>query len=152
MNKKFKFSEMKKAWKITLTLLLVGVALLVTVFGARVGFSPDDLLPTGMVLTYTAAAALVLAFVHRWRRARKFLVLAAASLAGFFLFVLLENLSYALGQMAADVALLRHLGEFFHGFFFCIAIFVCPAGLFVGVVGGLIVAAVNFRKRQFVGH
>jgi len=99
------------------------------------------------ILTYTVAVVLVLAFVHRWRRAWKFLVLAAASLAGFFLSVLLENLSYALGQMAADVALLHHLGEFFHAFFFCIAIFVCPAGFFVGVVGSFVAAAVNFRKR-----
>ena len=138
---------MKKARKITLTLLLVGVILLVTVFGFRVGFGPNDLLPTGAVLTYTAAVALVLAFVHRWRRARKFLILAAASVAGFFLFAVLENLSYALGQMAADASFGRHLGEFSHGFFFCIAVFVCPAGLFVGIVGSFVVAAVNFRKR-----
>ena len=138
---------MKKARKITLTLLLVGVILLVTVFGFRVGFGPNDLLPTGAVLTYTATAALVLAFVHRWRRARKFLILAAASVAGFFLFAVLENLSYALGQMAADASFGRHLGEFFHGFFFCIALLVCPAGVFVGIVGSFVVAAVNFRKR-----
>ena len=147
MDKKFKFSEIKKARKITLTLFLVGVALLVAVFGAKVGSGPDGLLPTGMVLAYTTTAALVLAFVHHWRRAREFLILAAASLAGFFLFALLENLSYGLGQMAADASLWRHLGEFFHGFFFCIAVFVCPAGLFVGVVGSFVVAAVNFRKR-----
>jgi hypothetical protein len=93
-----------------------------------------------------------LAFVHRWRRAWKFLVLAAASVAGFLLFALLENLSYALGQMAADASLWRHLGAFFHGFFFCVAILVCPAGLFVGVVGGLVMAAASFRKQWFAEH
>ena len=98
MDKKFKLPERKRGWKITFVLLSVCVTLLVAVFGIRVGFGPDGLLPTGMLLAYTAAAALVLAFVHRWRRAWKFLVLAVASLAGFFLFVLLENLSYALGQ------------------------------------------------------
>jgi membrane-associated HD superfamily phosphohydrolase len=152
MDKKLRLPERKRNWKITLALLLVCVVLLAAVFSGRVGCESGDLLPTGMLLTYTATAALVLAFVHCWRRAWKFLVLAVASLAGFFLFVLLENLSYALGQMAADASLWRHLGEFFHGFFFCIAVLVCPAGLFVGVVGSFVVAAVNFRKRQFVGR
>ena len=147
INKKFKLPERKKGWKITLALLLACAVLLATVFGGRVGCESGDLLPTGALLTYTATAALVLAFVHRWRRARKFLILAAASLAGFFVFVVLENLSYALGQMAADASFGRHLGEFFHGFFFCIALFVCPAGLFVGVVGSFVAAAANFRKR-----
>jgi hypothetical protein len=147
MDKKFKFSEIKKAWKITLALLLVCAVLLTVVFGGRVGWGPSDLLPTGALLTYTATAALVLAFVHHWRRAREFLILAAASLAGFFLFALLENLSYGLGQMAADASFWRHLGEFFHGFFFCIAIFVCPAGVFVGVVGSFVIAALNLTKR-----
>jgi hypothetical protein len=152
MDKKLKFRGRTKGWKITVVLLLASATLLVVVFGGGVGSRSGDLLPTGIILTYIATSALVLAFVHRWRRAWKFLVLAAASLAGFFLFALLENLSYALGRIAADVSLLRHLGEFFHGFFFCIAVLLCPAGVFVGVVGALIVAAVNFRKRQLVGH
>ena len=147
MDKKLNLPERKRNWKITLALLLACAVLLAVVFGGRVGFGPNDLLPTGAVLTYTAAVALVLAFVHRWRRARKFLILAAASVAGFFLFAVLENLSYALGQMAADASFGRHLGEFFHGFFFCIALLVCPAGVFVGIVGSFVVAAVNFRKR-----
>ncbi|MHC4068653.1 MAG: hypothetical protein ACYS18_00675 [Planctomycetota bacterium] len=152
MKEKFKLSDRKRSWKIKLALLLVGVILLVMVFGIKVGFGPDGLLPAGMVLAYIAIVALVLAFVHRWRRAWKFLVLAAASVAGFLLFALLENLSYALGQMAADASLWRHLGEFFHGFFFCVAILVCPAGLFVGVVGGLVMAAASFRKQWFAEH
>lgn len=147
MDKKLKLTERKKGWKITLTLLLASAILLVAVFGVKVGVGPDDLLPTGILLTYTATTALVVAFVHRWRRARKFLVLAAASLAGFFLFAVLENLSYALGQMAANVALLHHLGEFFHGFFFCIAVFICPAGFFVGIVGSFVIAVANLMKR-----
>jgi hypothetical protein len=152
MDKKLNLPERKRNWKITLALLLACAVLLATVFGGRVGCESSDLLPTGAVLTYTATVALVLAFVHRWRRARKFLILAAASVAGFFLFAVLENLSYALGQMAADASFGRHLGEFFHGFFFCIALLVCPAGVFVGVVGSLIMAAANFRKRRLVGH
>jgi hypothetical protein len=147
MNKKFKLPGRKKGWKITLTLLLASAVLLATVFGGRVGRESGDLLPTGALLTYMATAALVSAFVHRWRRAWKFIVLAAASLAGFFLFVLLENLSYALGQMAADASFGRHLGEFFHGFFFCIALLVCPSGVFVGIVGSFVVAAANLMKR-----
>lgn len=150
MDKKPDLTGSKRNWKITLALLSVCAVLLAVVFGSKVGSESGDLSLTEALLTYAAMAALVLVFVYHWRRARKFLILAAASVAGFFLFVVLENLSYALGQMAADASFGRHLGEFFHGFFFCIAVLVCPAGVFVGVGGGLVVAAVRFSKRRSI--
>lgn len=152
MDKKFNLPGKKRNWKTTLALLLAGAGLLAAVFGGRVGCEEGDLSPTGALLTYAAAAATVLAFVHPWRRARKFLILAGASAAGFFLFAVLENLAYALGQMAAEASFWRHLGEFFHGFFFCIALLVCPAGVFVGLFAGLITAVVNFRHRRLAGY
>ena len=148
MDKKTNLPNRKRGWKITLCLLLVCACLLAMVFGSKVGSESGDLSLTEALLAYTATAALVLAFVHRWRKSRKFLILAAASVAGFFVFAVLENLSYALGQMAADASFGRHLGEFFHGFFFCIAILIYPAGVFVGTIGGLVTAAANFGKRR----
>ena len=106
MDKKTNLPDRKRNWKITLALLSTGTVLLAAVFGSKVGGESGDLSLTEALLTYAATAALVLAFVYHWRRARKFLILAATSVAGFFLFAVLENLSYALGQMTAEGSLM----------------------------------------------
>ena len=65
----------------------------------------------------------------------KFLILTGASATGFFVTIVLHNLFYALGILASHITVLKYLMEAFHIAFFIIAIFICPAGFFVGVIG-----------------
>lgn len=75
---------------------------------------------------------------------KKFLMLTGASSTGFFLFVLLHNLFYGLGIMAEDIVVLNYLAEILHVVFFMAAIFVCPLGFLIGVIG----SAVLFIKKS----
>ena len=102
----------------------------------------------GLALCYVAAISIVLAFVHRWRKVWKFLILLGASLVGFGVFVVLHNVFYGLAQMAADIIVLSWLLEFFHAVFFIIATLVCPAGFLIGVVGGIVTTITYSKKDQ----
>lgn len=66
---------------------------------------------------------------------RKFLVLTGASAAGFFVGVVLHNLLYALALAASHLPLVSYLAEALHVAFFIIAIFICPLGFLIGVMG-----------------
>jgi len=73
---------------------------------------------------------------------KKFLLLTGASATGIFVFVLLHNAIYAL--------FIHFFGtEFWNGgdepFFFIMAIFVCPIGFLVGVVGSTVLAIKKLR-------
>ncbi len=70
---------------------------------------------------------------------KKLLILTGASAAGFFVFVLLHNVFYALGVIASSIAILRYLMEILHVTFFLIAIFICPLGFLIGAIGSIIV-------------
>lgn len=94
--------------------------------------------PPGLLLCLIAAIAFFLAFVHTWRKAKYFLILSGASLIGIFLFAVLHNLFYGLGQMAADIIVLQYLLKSLDVASFLVAIFVCPAGFLIGAVGGIL--------------
>ena len=87
-------------------------------------------------------------FMHRWRKVWEYLILLGASVIGFAVGVVLHNVFYGFGKVTADITVLHYLFEFLHVAFFLIAIFVCPAGLLVGVVGSIVMAVVNFKKRR----
>ena len=101
--------------------------------------------PPGLLLCLIAAAAFFLAFVHTWRKAKYFLILSGASLIGIFFFAVLHNVFYGLGQMAADIIVLKHLLGFLDAGSFLVAILVCPAGCLIGVVGSVLM---YFRQRK----
>ena len=75
---------------------------------------------------------------------KKFLILTGASLAGFFVSVILHNVFYGLAIIANDITVLRYLMEILHALFFIIAIFICPIGFLIGAVA----SAVLFCKKQ----
>ena len=104
--------------------------------------------PPGLVLCDVAAISIIIAFVHSWRRVKYFFILLSASLVGFFVFVVLHNAFYTLGQIAADINILGRMLDFFHAVFFLIAILVCPAGFLVGVVGGIVTTITYFKKKR----
>ena len=101
----------------------------------------------GIVLCYLAAIVLAVASTHTWRKTKRFLILLAASVIAFFLFVILHNAFYALTILTNHIAALSHLMEAFHVVFFIIAVFLCPATFLVGVVGSIVCAIIDRRKR-----
>jgi len=70
---------------------------------------------------------------------RKFLILTGASATGFFVFVLLHNVFYALNVITSNIIILKYLTEILHVAFFLIAIFVCPLGFLIGAIGSIII-------------
>ena len=133
----------KRDWKVTLVWLVVFCVLLAAAF--IVGISGN--MP-GLLLCYLATCALILAFVHFWRSVKYFFILLSTSLVGFFVFVVLHNVFYGLGEMAADTNILGQLLEFFHAVFFLIATLVCPAGFLIGVVGRVATTIAYFEKKR----
>ena len=133
MRRLIGLTGMKRSRKVTLVLVTLCCVSLIVAF--LIGIS--DNLP-GLVLCYVAVTALILAFVHTWRQVKRFLILLGASLIGFPLFVILHNLFYGLGQMAADIIVLGPLLEFLHAVFFLVAIMVCPPGILIGAVGSVV--------------
>ncbi len=91
-----------------------------------------------LVLAFVAATALVLAFVHPWRRARKFIYLLCASVLGFVVFVVLHNLFDAGADVAASVQPLPAIFQVLAVVAFLAAIFVCPPAFVIGLGGALI--------------
>ena len=75
---------------------------------------------------------------------KKFLMLTGASAAGFFVFVLLHNIFYGLEQITSHIAILSYLMKAFEVIFFLIAIFACPIGFVIGVIGTIVM----FNKKR----
>ena len=126
------------------TLLWIAICCVCLIGAFIVGIS--DNLP-GLTLCYIASVSIILAFVHSWRRIKYFSILSVASLVGFFVFAVLHNVFYALGQMVADINILRQLLDFLHALFFLIAILVCPAGFLVGIFGSIAATIAYFKKK-----
>ena len=75
---------------------------------------------------------------------KKLLILAGASAVGFFVFVLLHNIFYALAQVTSHISILNYLMKAFEVIFFLIAIFACPIGFVIGVIGTIVM----FKKKR----
>ena len=127
--------------KATFIFLAIGCIALILAF--VVGIADN---PPGIVLFYIAVIALILAFVHRWRKVKNFLWLTVASIIGIVIFAILHNLFYALGKLANDIPLLRQLLNFLDALSFLIAIMVCPMGLLIGIVGSIVLYFKNKKR------
>ena len=75
---------------------------------------------------------------------KKFLILTGASATGFFVFVFLHNMFYALGVVTNQIPILSFIMGVFHVVCFIIAIFVCPLGFVIGAIGTI----VAFTKKK----
>ncbi len=117
-----------------ITLILLALCGLALVSALIIGINDN---PPGLLLLFIAASVLILAFVHPWRRAKNFLILLGASVIGFALFVVLHNVFYMLGQMAADVPVVGWLLRGLSVLSFFLAIIGCPAAFLVGLVGSI---------------
>jgi len=119
--------------KVTFTFLAISIISLVIAF--IIGIDDN---PPGILLCYIGAVALILVFVHRWRKAKNFLILFVASIIGFPIFAILHNVMHGLEKMAGDIIVLSQLLGFLDGLFFLIALMVCPPGILVGAVGSIV--------------
>jgi len=75
---------------------------------------------------------------------KRFLILTGGSAGGFLISVLLHNFLYGLAMMVGGVSWLYSLVEILHVAFFMTAIFVCPLGFLIGVVGSMVM----FSKKK----
>jgi len=100
---------------------------------------------SGVILVILGSVLIGLTLVQKIKgKLKKFLILTGASAAGFFIFVLLHNIFYALEQVTSHVTILCYLMKALEGVFFLIAIFACPIGFVIGVIG----AIVMFSKKR----
>jgi hypothetical protein len=74
---------------------------------------------------------------------KKILILTGLSATGFFVSIFLHNAFYALSTITSRIIGLNYLIEALSTAFFITAIFICPLGFLVGLVGSLILLAKN---------
>jgi len=100
---------------------------------------------SGVILVMLGSVLIGLTLVQKVEgKLKKFLILTGASAAGFFVFVLLHNIFYALEQITSHIAILSYLMKAFEVIFFLIAIFACPIGFFIGLIGTIVI----FNKKR----
>lgn len=157
MKRVIGLKDIKGGRKISLVLLALCGLSVIAAFVPAIGTEAGGLSAAGMLLCLSAGSCLILAFVHTWRKAWKFLVLLAVSAAGFVGFVILHNAFYALGRLSDRIIVLRYLFEVLHAACFLIALLVCPAGFLVGAGAGAIACfatglsqAKSGRKAAFI--
>jgi len=100
---------------------------------------------SGIILVMLGSILIGLTLVQKVEgKLKKLLILTGASAAGFFVFVLLHNIFYALEQVTSHTIILNYLMKAFEVVFFLIAIFACPIGFLIGVVGTIVM----FNKKR----
>ena len=117
-----------------MTLISLAVCALLAIAAAVAGI--DDNLP-GILLAFFAAAAFVLAFVHPWRTAKKFLFLLLASVLGFILYIILNIILDVAAQASSTGALQDVLQSPVVNALSIIIAMVCSAAFSVGAVGSV---------------
>ena len=117
------------------TFILMAICGLLTIAAVVVGI--DDNLP-GILLAFLAATAFVLAFVHPWRTARKFMFLLLASILGIVLFIILNIILDTVAQNPANTGTLQDLlqSPVIDAFIIIIAM-ILSAAFIVGAVGSV---------------
>jgi uncharacterized membrane protein (UPF0136 family) len=125
-----------------MTLILLAICGLLAITAAAAGL--DDNLP-GIILAFLAATAFVLAFVHPWRTARKFIFLLLASVLGFVLYIILNIILDVAAQASSTSALQDVLQSPVVNALSIIIVMVCSAAFIVGAVGSV---AMFIRNRH----
>ena len=117
------------------TLILATIGVLGVILAFVVGVDDN---PPAVLLLWAASTALVLAFTHTWRQARKFVILLLASVAGLVFFAVLHNVFHALAEVSDDVVAVSRVLGFLGVLSFYVAIFLGGAGILVGAVGAVL--------------
>lgn len=126
------------------TLLLLAICGLLAIAAVALGIDEN---PPGILLAFLAAIAFVLAFVHPWRTAKKFLYLLLASLLGIILFIGLSILIDSITQNPATSGTIRNLiqNPVIDGLNL-IFVMIVPAAFLVGAVGGIVMFIRGLRR------
>ena len=126
------------------TFVLLAVCGLLAIAAAAVGVDDN---PPGVLLAFLAATAFVLAFVHPWRTAKKFVLLLLASVLGFLLYIALNIVLDIAAQDPATAGALQYLlqSPVVEALSVIIAI-LCPAVFIVGAVGAVVMFVRNRRR------
>ncbi len=122
-------------------LIYLGCAVILLGAAAVVGIADN---PPGLLLALASSICVVLALTTGWQHPRKHFYLFAGSALAFAVTAILHNVFEAAASVAG-APWLKAAGEAIGAAFFLIAIFLCPAGMLVGAVGGI---ASMFRRKQ----
>ncbi len=118
------------------TIILLVICGLLAFIAAAMGVDDN---PPGILLAFLAGAAFVLAFVHPWRTARKFLFLLLASVIGFVLFVILSIILDSVTQNPTTSSAVQNLIQSpTIDVINVIIIMLCAATLVVGAIGSVV--------------
>ena len=100
---------------------------------------------SGVIMVILGSILIGLTLVQKIEgKLKKLLMLTGASAVGFFIFILLHNIFYALAQVTSHISILNYLMKAFEVIFFLIAIFACPIGFVIGVIGTIVM----FKKKR----
>lgn len=124
--------------------ILLAICVLLAMAAAAVGIDDN---PPGILLAFLSATAFVLAFVHPWRTARKFMILLLASVLGFVLYIILNIILDTAAQDPATAGGLQDLlqSPVVNATSIIIAM-VCAAAFIVGAVGSVAMFVRNRRR------
>ena len=92
--------------------------------------------PPGILLAFASSIVVVLALTMGWHHPRKHFYLFVGSTLAFAVTAVLHNVFEAAASVAG-VPWLKAAGEAIGVTFFLVAIFLCPAGIVVGAIGGI---------------
>jgi uncharacterized membrane protein (UPF0136 family) len=128
----------------TRTFILLAVCGLLAIAAAAVGVDDN---PPGVLLAFLAATAFVIAFVHPWRTARKFMFLLLGSVLGFVLYIILNIILDTAAQNPATAGALQALlqSPVVDALSIIIAM-LCAAAFIVGAVGSVAMFMRNRRR------
>jgi hypothetical protein len=141
-------SQKESVLRVTFYLLVAVFVLAISIIfiPAFRGFiSGTFMIISGVILVILGSVLIGLTLVQKVEgKLKKFLMLTGASAAGFFVFALLHNIFYGLEQVTSHITILSYLMKAFEVIFFLIAIFACPIGFLVGVIGTIVM----FNKKR----
>ncbi len=133
----------KRSLKRSLIFLALCAILWVSAF--MIGIA--DNLP-GLLLLYLGAFGLILAFVHGWRKSKKYMILTISSFVGFFVFAILHNVFEGLGKDLMDIVFVYYIFAGLGVFSFFLALLACPVGFLTGIFGFAILKSKEYRERK----
>jgi uncharacterized membrane protein len=126
-----------------LTLFFVSTGVLCALSAAVVGISDH---PFGIALAYAGVTALLLAWIHPWRTAKRFSLLLLVSAIGWVVLVVLHNVFDALASMTQGSAALEAARHVLSGAAFLLAVLVAPPAIVAGATGTLVLLLRERRR------
>ena len=141
-------SQKESVLRVTFYLLLAVFVLAISIIfiPAFRGFiSGTFMILSGIILILLGGYLIALTLKQKVEgKLKKYLILNGASAAGFFVFAFLHNIFYGLAQITSHITVLSYLMKAFEVAFFLIAIFACPTGFLIGVIGTIVM----FNKKR----